>query len=111
MSAVCTCILSVNLLTLYLSLTTGCICPSAGVKYKFNSTEELITRREEMTKKLKVKRKKTNAYIRSKISVKDSRTSSTGIGFLLGWGTIGFVMVAICLCDAATLLRHIRHGV
>lgn len=79
--------------------------------YQFNSTEELITRMEEMTKELKVVKEKTNAYIRSKISVKDSRTSSTGIGFVLGWGIIGSSMVAICLCDAFPLLRHIRHGV
>uniref|UniRef100_K1PU48 Uncharacterized protein n=1 Tax=Magallana gigas TaxID=29159 RepID=K1PU48_MAGGI len=90
---------------------SGCICPSAGVGYQFNTTEELIKRMEEMKKKLKIEREKTNAFIRSKTSVKDSRTSSTGIGFVLGWGIIGSLPVAICLGDAASLLRHMRHGV
>lgn len=89
----------------------GCIYPSAGVGYQFNTTEELIKRMEEMKKKLKIEREKTNAFIRSKTSVKDSRTSSTGIGFVLGWGIIGSLPVAICLGDAASLLRHMRHGV
>eukprot|EP00105_Crassostrea_gigas_P034547 XP_019918695.1 PREDICTED: uncharacterized protein LOC109617352 [Crassostrea gigas] len=89
----------------------GCLFPSAAVGYQFNSTEELITRMEEMKKELKVEREKTNAFIRSKISVKDNRTSSTGIGFVLGWGIIGSLLMAICLCDAVPLLRHIRHGV
>lgn len=99
------------LLILYLTLITGCLFPSAAVGYQFNSTEELITRMEEMKKELKVEREKTNAFIRSKISVKDNRTSSTGIGFVLGWGIIGSLLMAICLCDAVPLLRHIRHGV
>lgn len=107
----CTCKMSMNFLTLYLSLITGCICPSAGVGYQFNTTKELIKRMEEMKKKLKIEREKTNAFIRSKTSVKDSRTSSTGIGFVLGWGIIGSLPVTICLGDAASLLRHMRHGV
>ncbi|XP_052719662.1 uncharacterized protein LOC128191572 [Crassostrea angulata] len=89
----------------------ACLCPSAAVGYQFNSTDELITKMDEMKKELKVEREKTNAYIRSKISVKDNRTSSTRIGYVLGCGIIGSLLMAICLCDAAPLLRHIRHGV
>nr|XP_034300802.1 uncharacterized protein LOC117681272 [Crassostrea gigas] len=89
----------------------ACLCPSAALKYRFNSTEELMTRLEEMTKELKVARRKTNAFIRSRISVKDTRISSTGIGYVLGWGIIVSLTMSVCLCDATTVLRHIRHGV
>lgn len=44
-------------------------------------------------------------------NVKDTRISSTGIGYVLGWGIIVSLTMAVCLCDATTLLRHIRHGV
>lgn len=104
----------VRIFTFYLIFSlfiTACLCPSAAVGYQFNSTDELITKMDEMKKELKVEREKTNAYIRSKISVKDNRTSSTRIGYVLGWGIIGSLLMAVCLCDAAHLLRHIRHGV
>lgn len=39
-------------------LITACVCPSAAVGHQFNSTEELITRMEEMTKELKVEGRK-----------------------------------------------------
>lgn len=44
-------------------------------------------------------------------NVKDTRISSTGIGYVLGCGIKVSLTMAVCLCDATTLLRHIRHGV
>lgn len=66
---------------------------------------------EEMTRELKVVTRDTNAYMRSKISVADPRPSSTSIGVLLGWGILVSLLVVLLLCDARTMLRHLRHGV
>lgn len=79
--------------------------------YQFNSTEELMEKIEEMTKELKVVKRETNAFIRSRISVTDQRHSSTSIGVVLGCGVMVSLLVVIVLLDAATLLRHIKHGV
>lgn len=92
-------------------LISACACPSAAIEYQFNSTEELMEKIEEITKELKVEKKETNAFIRSRISVTDQRPSSTGIGVVLGCGVMASLIVVICLLDAATLLRHIKHGV
>nr|XP_022328015.1 uncharacterized protein LOC111127222 isoform X1 [Crassostrea virginica] len=89
----------------------ACLCPSAVTSYQFNTTEELMEKIEEMTRELKVVTRDTNAYMRSKISVADPRPSSTSIGVLLGWGILVSLVVVLLLCDARTMLRHLRHGV
>lgn len=94
-----------------MTLISACACPSAAMAYQFNSTEELMEKIEEMTKELKVVKRETNAFIRSRISVTDQRPSSTSIGVVLGCGVMVSLLVVIVLLDAATLLRHIKHGV
>lgn len=76
----------------------------------YNSSEELYQRIQELRKILKVEKNSTNAYIRKKISVPDSRPSSVGIGNICGYGVIIVLVTLLVISDAPILYRQMRFG-
>lgn len=100
-------------LTIYcvILLLTGCMCPCSMQNQRFyNSSEELYQRIQELRKILKVEKNSTNAYLRKKISVPDSRPSSVGIGNICGYGVIIVLVTLLVISDAPILYRQMRFG-
>lgn len=100
-------------LTIYcvILLLTGCMCPCSMQNQRFyNSSEELYQRIQELRKILKVEKNSTNAYLRKKISVPDSRPSSVGIGNICGYGVITVLVTLLVISDAPILYRQLRFG-
>uniref|UniRef100_A0A8W8LAY1 Sushi domain-containing protein n=1 Tax=Magallana gigas TaxID=29159 RepID=A0A8W8LAY1_MAGGI len=88
-----------------------CMCPCSMQNQRFyNSSEELYQRIQELRKILKVEKNSTNAYLRKKISVPDSRPSSVGIGNICGYGVIIVLVTLLVISDAPILYRQIRFG-
>ncbi|XP_052675027.1 uncharacterized protein LOC128156779 [Crassostrea angulata] len=88
-----------------------CMCPCSMQNQRFyNSSEELYQRIQELRKILKVEKNSTNAYLRKKISVPDSRPSSVGIGNICGYGVIIVLVTLLFISDAPILYRQMRFG-
>lgn len=95
----------------FILLLTGCMCPCSMQNQRlYNSSEELYQRIHELRKILKVEKNSTNASLRKKISVPDSRPSSAGIGSICGYGVIIVLVTLLVISDARIMYRQLRFG-
>ncbi|XP_021370332.1 uncharacterized protein LOC110461252 [Mizuhopecten yessoensis] len=89
--------------------TSSCSCNSCG-NYSFSNytTEELHAVIEQLRAELLVQRNSTSSYIRTKISAKDNRPSSTAIG-CVGCMILVIAGLGILAMDAGVLVEVIKN--
>ncbi|XP_062568296.1 uncharacterized protein LOC134230482 [Saccostrea cucullata] len=85
---------------------TDCGCSSTIHKLANVSIDFLTERISQLTKELKIHKNATGSYWRSKTSAPDHRMSSRGIGFILGYGLIGFMLGVIFLSDCQRMTNY-----